>query len=124
MEQNLQIAQRSMERKMLHISLKDKIRNNIIGLRQKTGVKDILIKIKEAKWRWAGHLSRRDDNRWTQRLTEWQPRTGKRRRGRQKRRWRDDITTYLGTTWARNTKDRKEWKHHEEGYIQQWMDIA
>ena len=31
-----------------------------------------------------GLVARRDDNRWAKRLTEWQPRTGKRRRGRQK----------------------------------------
>ena len=33
-----------------------------------------MVKIKEAKWRWAGHQMRRDDNRWTRRVTEWQPR--------------------------------------------------
>ena len=57
MEQNLHIAQRVIERKMLHLTSYGK---------------------KQEKWRLAGHLSRRDDNRWTQRLTEWQPRTGKR----------------------------------------------
>ena len=53
-----------------------------------------MVKIKEAKWRWAGHVMRRDDNRWTRRVTEWQPRNGKRTRGRQKRRCRDDLTIY------------------------------
>ena len=52
----------------------------------------------------------REDNRWTKRLTEWQPRTMKRRRERQKRRWRDDITTYIGTTWARTAQDRGRWQ--------------
>ena len=69
--------------------------------------------------RWAGHLIRREDNRWTKRLTEWQPRNGKRCRGRQKRRWRDDITSYIGSTWTRMAKDRRWWQNHEEGYIQQ-----
>ncbi len=62
-------------------SLLDRLKHNII--RQKTGVKDIE-KIKEANWRWAGHVSRIQDDRWTYRLTEWQPRNGKRRRGRPK----------------------------------------
>ena len=66
-----------------------------------TGVTEIIHKIKQDKWRWAGHVAKRNDHRWTIRLTEWQPREGKRRRGRQKRRWRDDITAYIGTTWAR-----------------------
>jgi hypothetical protein len=122
LESKLQSAQRAMERQMLHISLRDKVRCSVI--RQKTGVKDVIIKIKEAKWRWAGHLARRSDNRWTKRLTDWQPRTGKRKRGRQKRRWRDDLTTYLGTTWARLAADRTSWKDHEEGYIRHWMDTA
>ena len=73
------------------ITLPDKVKNSVI--RSKTKVKDILEKIEEAKWRWAGHVARKEDNRLTKRLTEWQPRTGKRRRGRQKRKWRDDITT-------------------------------
>ena len=85
-------------------------------------MKDIIEKIKEAKWRWAGHVARMNDNRWTKRLTDWQPRTGKRRRGRQKTRWRDDLTAYLGVTWAREATDRRKWKTHEEGYSRPWVD--
>ena len=90
LEQKLITAQRAMERRMLNITIRDKIRNSEI--RKQTQVKDIMVKIK-AKWRWIGHLIHRDDNRWTRRVTEWQPRNGKRTRGRQKRRWRDDLTT-------------------------------
>ncbi|XP_072016915.1 uncharacterized protein [Amphiura filiformis] len=120
MEQKLVTAQRAMERKMLHLSLRERVRHTEI--RKVTQVKDILQKIKETKWRWAGHLSRTDDNRWTKRLTEWQPRTGKRRRGRQKRRWRDDITTFMSTTaWASAARNRRRWKMLEEGFTQQWV---
>ncbi|XP_072017025.1 uncharacterized protein [Amphiura filiformis] len=38
-------------------------------------------------------------------------------KGKQKCRWRDDITSYIGTTWARIAQDRGQWKLHEEGYI-------
>ncbi len=106
-ETKLQSTQRAMEWQMLKISLQDKVRCNII--RQQTGVIDILRKVKQSKWRWAGNVARRKDNRWTKRLLEWQPRTGKRRRGRQKTRWRDDITSYIRTTWARVAEDRKVW---------------
>ncbi len=42
------------------------------------------------------------DDRWTHRSTEWQPPNGKRRGGWPTKRWRDEITTYMGTaTWAR-----------------------
>ena len=40
------------------------------AIRQKTHVKDILVKIKETKQLWAGHLTRRTDDRWTKKLTE------------------------------------------------------
>ena len=63
---------------MLNITIRDKISNT--DIRKQTQVKDIMVKIKEAKWRCTGHLMRRDDNRWTRRVTEWQPRNGKRTR--------------------------------------------
>ena len=75
LEQKLVTAQHAMERKMLHITLYDKVKNSVI--RSKTKVKGILEKIKEAEWRWAGHVARGEDSRWTKRLTEWQPRTEK-----------------------------------------------
>ena len=119
-EQKLMTTQRAMERKMLHLSLRDKVRHSII--RKKTKVQDIMEKIKAAKWKWAGHLTRVKDNRWTKRLTEWQPRTGKRRRGRQKRRWRDDITSYMGSaTWTRTAMRRLEWKRPKEDFTRHWM---
>ena len=122
-EQKLITTQRAMERRMLNISLHDKVRHAII--RNQTRVKDIIEKIKEMKWRWAGHISRIQDNRWTKRLTEWQPRIGKRRRGRQVRRWKDELTTYMGTaSWNRSAADRKKWKLLQEGFIQQWTNVA
>ena len=33
-----------------------------------------------------------------------------------------EITSYIGTTWARVAGDRKVWNDLEEGYIQQWID--
>ena len=50
-----------------------------------------------------------DDNRWTKRCTEWQPREGRRNRGRPARRRRFDIEVTAGKTWMRKTKDREEW---------------
>ncbi len=120
LENKLRTTQRAMERAMLHISIRDKVRCE--DIRKRTGVKDIIYKIKQAKWRWAGHIARRTDNRWTRRLTDWQPRTGKRRRGRQKTRWRDDLVSHLGTTWTRQARDRRNWLDCEEDYIRRWMD--
>ena len=122
LENKLRTTQRAMERRMLQISIRDKVR--CTEIREKTGVKDIIQKIKEVKWRWAGHVARLNDNRWTKRITDWQPRAGKRKQGRQKTRWRDDLTSYLGTTWTRQAMNRRKWKDHEEDYIRRWMDTV
>ena len=89
-----------------------------------TKVTDIIEYTLKQKWRWAGHIARLKDNRWTKRCTEWQPRRGKRTRGRPSRRWQDDITEKEGTTWIRKATDRRRWKTLMEGYILQWMDKA
>ena len=73
LEQKLITAQRAMERRILNITTRDKIRNTKI--KKQTQVKDVMVKIKEAKWRWAGHQMRRDGNMWTRRVTEWQEMT-------------------------------------------------
>ena len=54
---------------------------------------------------------RRDDNRWTRRVTEWQPRNGKRTRGRHERKWR--AHNYMGPTWPRLAQDRQTWQYRE-----------
>lgn len=50
----LKVAQRAMERAMLGVSLKDKIRNEIIL--QRTKVIDIAQRVSKLKWQWAGHI--------------------------------------------------------------------
>ena len=102
--------------------LKDKIPCSEI--RKRTKVIDIIEYTLKQKWKWAGHIARLKDNRWTKRCTEWQPRRGKRKRGRPSRRWQDDITEKEGTTWIRKATDRLRWKTLMEGYILQWMDKA
>ena len=122
MTNKLRTAQRAMERKMLDLELKDKIPCSEI--RKRTKIIDIIEYTLKQKWKWAGHIARLKDNRWTKRCTEWQPRKGKRSRGRPSRRWQDDITEKEGTTWIRKATDRRRWKTLMEGYILQWMDKA
>ncbi|GFR63148.1 endonuclease-reverse transcriptase [Elysia marginata] len=120
--QKLRVAQRAIERKMLGLKLTDKI--SCKEIRNKTQVSDIVQYIAKQKWKWAGHVARLQDNRWTLRVTEWQPRNGKRSRGRQARRWRDDIVRTMGNAWTREAKEREEWRRGAEGFILQWMDGA
>ena len=58
------------------------------------------------------------------RITDWQPRYGKRSRGRQVKRWRDDIVQMKGITWGRDAGQQDDWRRDAEGYILQWMDGA
>ena len=94
----LRTAQRAIEREMLDLKLKDKI--TCSEIRKRTKIIDIIEYTLKQKWKWAGHIARLKDNRWTKRCTEWQPRRGKRSRGRPSRRWQDDITEKEGTTWT------------------------
>ncbi len=82
LERKLRSAQREMERRMLGVTWRDKKRASCI--REQTKVEDILMTIKNKKWTWAGHVMRRLDNRWTTRVTEWQPRNGRRNQGSQR----------------------------------------
>ena len=99
---------------MLDLKLKDKIPCS--GIRKRTKIIDIIEYTLKQKWKWAGHIARLKDNRWTKRCTEWQPRRGKRSRGRPSRRWQD-ITEKEGTTWIRKATDGQRWKTLMEGYI-------
>ena len=78
-EKKLAVAQRSMERLLLNITKRDKIRNEII--RCKTGVKDIIERVWCMRGQWAGHVARMSNTRWANITSEWTPREGKRVRG-------------------------------------------
>ena len=113
-------VQRAMERKIIGVSLLDKINHSII--REKTKFKDVVRHILKMKWSWAGHIGRISDNRWTKKCTRWGP-TGKRRRGRPRLRWADDLVRYK-EKWPSLTDDRDEWRELAEGYVLQWTDLA
>ena len=121
MTNKLRTAQKAMERKMLDLKLQDKI--PCLEIRKRTKIIDIIEYTLKQK-RKAGHGAKIKDNRWTKRCTEWQPRRGKRSRGRPSRRWQDEITEKKRTTCSRKATDRQQWKTLMEGYILQWMDKA
>ncbi|CAH2240183.1 jg10124 [Pararge aegeria aegeria] len=67
----LRITQRSIERAMLGVSLRDQIRNEEI--RRRTRVTDIAQRVARLKWKWAEHIARRTDGRWGSKVLEWRP---------------------------------------------------
>jgi len=117
----LRTTQRAHERIMLGITWKD--RKTAKWIRENTKVDDIVETIKSLKWNWAGHVYRREDNRWTIRTTDWIPRNYKRSRGRQKMRWRDELDKF-DKFWRRKTHDREDWKKTRKAFILQWTDIG
>lgn len=117
----LQKTQRAMERAMLGVSLRDKIPN--VEIRSKTKLPDILTQVAAMKWKWAGHLARTSDDRWTKTILQWRPWQDKRSRGRPPTRWSDDIKR-VATNWMSEAQDRTNWIRLGEAYIQQWMNVA
>lgn len=117
--QKINVFQRATERSMLNIKRKDRVRNT--SLRNITRVTDAVELACKLKWRWAGHVTRTTDNRWSERLLHWYPREAKRPRGRPRRRWADDIVQLAGATWTRKAKERDIWKGLEEAYAQKWV---
>lgn len=107
-------CQRSMERSILKIKKIQKIRHTDIRL--KTKAIDALSYSLKQKWRWAGHVARLNDNRWTIKTTLWAGPLGQRKRGRPNARWADDIKRVAGNQWLRAAKDRKYWTSLEEAF--------
>uniref|UniRef100_A0A914WNX7 Uncharacterized protein n=1 Tax=Plectus sambesii TaxID=2011161 RepID=A0A914WNX7_9BILA len=93
---------------MLKVTRKDKITNE--RLREMSKVKDAVVEAAKNKHRWAGHVIRRDDGRWTRNVTYWYPYEVKRPLGRPPTRWSDAIKKKFGREWIRIARDRQKWK--------------
>src|SRR5271167_3490088 len=63
MQDRLHTTQRSIERAMIEITKRNRKTNTCV--REQAGIQDIVVRIKQIKWQWAGHLARIRDNRWT-----------------------------------------------------------
>ncbi|GBP61929.1 hypothetical protein EVAR_44985_1 [Eumeta japonica] len=57
-----------------------------------------------------------EEKKWIKEVTVWCPRDGKRRKGRPKIRWEDDMKKVIGITWERNAENKKTWKTLGEAY--------
>lgn len=116
-EEKIAICQRKMEKSMLGIKHSDKISNKEI--RNKTKLIDVKERTRILKWNWAGHICRQENNRWTKKVTEWIPRDGKRKKGRQKKRWRDIFSERCGPAWVQMARDRERWRDLGEAYARE-----
>lgn len=91
-----------MERSILNIKIKDKVR--LTTITKETKIIHVKYKIKKLKCKWAGHLMKSKIEKWAKEVTEWCPRYNKKNRGRQYCRWEDDIKKVKN--WVRKTRDR------------------
>ena len=66
-----------------------------------------------------GHLARRDDNRWSNSLTDWTPRHGKCGSKWSDNRWTNEIEKFAGKTWQRLAQLRKSWRKLGEVFVEQ-----
>ncbi len=86
----------------------------------KGNVEDWVTEQRRRKWRWAGHVSRRTDGRWSTRMLYWLPHSGARERGRPATRWEDDLKEFAaikGAKWYTLAKDRGVWDGFEEEFV-------
>lgn len=107
-------CQRGMERSMMNIKKIEKI--NHTKIRSKTKTIDALSYSQKLKWKWAGHIARLKDQRWTKTVTLWRGPSGKRCRGRPYARWDDEIKKIAGPKWHQIAQDREKWKALEEAF--------
>ncbi|KAE9417823.1 hypothetical protein Angca_009672, partial [Angiostrongylus cantonensis] len=74
-ERSLSVIERAVERTMLGVSrftqVRDGLRSSDLRLRSK--IKDAVLYAKQSKIRWAGHVMRMNDNRWTRAVSDWIP---------------------------------------------------
>ncbi len=108
-EKKITNTQNAMETSMLNLKQKDRVR--IKDIRDKLpGRKNLLETIRKLYWDWAGHVMRLKDDRWTYPTTFWFLKYKKRRIGRPKKRWEDDILTFLQAgRFHQVAFNRKEW---------------
>ncbi|KAK6742632.1 hypothetical protein RB195_010096 [Necator americanus] len=126
-ENAVSVIERAIERVMLGVSrftqVRDGIRSSV--LRQRSKIRDAAAFVKESKIRWAGHVMRFNDNRWTRAVSDSVPRDIKRTTGRPPTRWSDFFTRSFKEKydalrvprerrnhWATLARDRDKWKNY------------
>ena len=112
-ERRIQATEMKCFRKILGISYKDRITNEEVRNRVRRAIgpfEDLMITVKRRKLKWYGHVSRSSGLAKT--ILQGTVKGG-RRRGRQRKRWEDNIHEWTGLRLCntlRRTEDREGWR--------------
>ena len=112
-ERRIQALEMRCFRKLLGISYRDHITNEEVKARIENAIgpyEDPLTTVKRRKLKWFGHVIRSSGLAKTILQGTVQ---GRRRRGRQRKRWEDNIKEWTGLKWnimLRKAKNREEWR--------------
>ena len=110
LQRRLQTMEMMCYRKILTISFKDHVTNKEVHNRIKQAIEpyeDLLTTVHRQKLKWYGHVSRTSG--MTNTIVQGTVR-GPRRRGRQRKRWEDNIKEWTGLETQRAADDRKKWR--------------
>ena len=106
-ERRIQALEMRCYRRLLNISYKENVTNEEVRNRIQNGIgvlDDLLIMVKKRKLRRFGHISRSSGMAKT--ILQGTVK-GARRRGRQKKRWEDNITEWTGMGFGDSLRQRK-----------------
>ena len=110
-ENRIMAAEMWFWRRMLKISWKDK-RTNLSVLQELNTERDLLGKVARLKMGYFGHILRGSGSPLAAQIIESQV-EGKRKRGRQRKQWYDNIKEWTGLTYSeakRLAQDRNKWR--------------
>ena len=102
----MEVAEMKMLRFAIRVTRKDKIRNEYIKGTVK--VERLEMKMREGRLRWYGHVMKRDQEYVRRKMMEMEL-PGKRRRGRPKRRFLDEMKEDMGKVGARRQALKIGW---------------
>ena len=108
-ERKLEVAEMRMLRWMCGVTRRDRIRNDYI--RGTVKVVEVSKKIQQRRLQWFGHVKRREENHVCRRVMDMEV-DGRRRRGRPRFRWKDNIASDMRVKGVseRDVQDRGRWK--------------
>ena len=86
-------------------------------LAEQMGMEGWIATSRRRKWKFAGQLVRKTDDRWSKLLLTWRPYNGHGRGpGRPRTRWNDSIAEFCGGDWLSIAADECRWNDLEDLY--------